>query len=66
MICKPGPRRLSHGTAVWTADGQSAPQPPGSFILHPRNVIHAMRTTHHALLAINSWSGDALSPSVYD
>jgi quercetin dioxygenase-like cupin family protein len=54
------------GTAIWTAAGRSGEQPPGSFILHPSNVVHAMRTAGQALLAIYSWTGDILTPSAYD
>lgn len=53
------------GTALWTADETSRDQPPGSFILHRSNVIHAMRTRDEALLAIYSWTGDIVSPTTY-
>jgi mannose-6-phosphate isomerase-like protein (cupin superfamily) len=46
------------GTATWTANGISRRNPPGSFILHPSNVIHAMQTHHEPLLAAYSWSGE--------
>ena len=53
------------GTATWTAAGRSQTQPPGSFILHPSNVHHAMQTWDEALLAVYTWSGDVHSTSVY-
>ena len=54
------------GTAIWTADGIAAPKPPGSFILHPENVVHAMQTGDEPLLAVYSWTGDIVSPSVWE
>ncbi|OAM91408.1 dimethylsulfonioproprionate lyase family protein [Termitidicoccus mucosus] len=53
------------GTALWTADGVTHPRPPGSFILHPSNVVHVMETRDEPLLAAYTWSGDVRSPSVY-
>lgn len=46
------------GTAQWQLNDQWSPKPPGSFILHPANTVHAMRTDEEPLLAIYSWSGD--------
>jgi hypothetical protein len=40
------------GTATWTAAGRSQTQPPGSFILHPSNIVHAMQTWDEPLLAV--------------
>lgn len=54
------------GTALWTADGVTAVRPPGSFILHPENVVHAMQTQNEPLLAVYSWTGDIVSPSVWE
>ncbi len=51
------------GTAQWSAAGQAAPRPPGSYILHPSNCVHAMKTGDQPLLAIYSWSGDIVTPS---
>jgi quercetin dioxygenase-like cupin family protein len=53
------------GTATWTAAGRSQTQPPGSFILHPSNIVHAMQTWDEPLLAVYTWSGDVHSTSVY-
>lgn len=53
------------GTALWTAEGKASERLPGTFILHPSNVVHAMRTGEQALLAIYSWTGDIVSPSIY-
>lgn len=46
------------GTAQWQLNGQWSPKPPGSFILHPADAVHAMRTGDQPLLALYSWSGD--------
>jgi mannose-6-phosphate isomerase-like protein (cupin superfamily) len=53
------------GTARWTADGISHERPPGSYILHPANIVHAMETGDEPLLAAYTWSGDIVSPSIY-
>lgn len=53
------------GTAEWSADGKAARQPPGAFILHQPNQIHAMRTGDQPLLALYTWTGDVVSPSVW-
>jgi mannose-6-phosphate isomerase-like protein (cupin superfamily) len=54
------------GTASWTLDGVSHDQPPGTYILHPSQAIHAMQTHIEPLLAIYSWSGaDVRTTSVY-
>lgn len=55
------------GTAAWSLDG-SRPQenPPDSFILHPSNAVHSMRTKREPLLALYTWSGDdVITSSVY-
>ncbi len=57
--------RVLAGTAEWTAAGQTVMRPPGAYILHPSNVVHAMRTGDELLLAIYSWTGDLISPSVW-
>jgi quercetin dioxygenase-like cupin family protein len=57
---------VAAGTADWTADEITCTQAPGSFVLHPSQVIHAMQTTGSPLLAIYTWSGeDIVSPSIY-
>lgn len=57
--------RVLTGTAAWSGPTGSGPQPPGSFILHRSNAVHAMQTGEETLLALYSWSGDILSPSVW-
>lgn len=46
------------GTATWTADGVSGRKSPGSFLLHPSQVVHAIQTHREPLLAVYSWSGE--------
>ncbi len=46
------------GTAEWTLDGKTTLQKPGTFILHPSNAVHTMRTEKEPLLAMYTWSGD--------
>jgi quercetin dioxygenase-like cupin family protein len=53
------------GTAAWTADGVETQRAPGDWVLHDQGVPHAMRTQAEPLLAVYSWTGDILSPSVY-
>lgn len=53
------------GTARWTANGVTRARPPGSYILHPANVVHAMEASDEPLLAAYTWSGDIVSPSIY-
>ncbi len=57
--------RILAGHAEWTLGAQTATQPPGAYILHAANVVHAMRTGPESLLAIYSWTGDVVSPSVW-
>ncbi len=47
------------GTAQWQC-GDTAPKllPPGSFVHHPSEQPHAMRTGGEALLAVWAWTGD--------
>jgi hypothetical protein len=57
---------VAAGLATWTLDGISRDQPPGAYILHPSQAVHAMRTHAEPLLAIYSWSGsDVQTTSVY-
>jgi mannose-6-phosphate isomerase-like protein (cupin superfamily) len=54
------------GTATWTLDGVSLNHPPGTFILHPSQAVHAMQTHAEPLLALYTWSGpDVRTTSVY-
>lgn len=58
--------RVVSGTAQWTASGVTEPRQPGAVILHRSNEVHAMRTGTEPLLAIYSWGGDVVSPSVWE
>lgn len=51
------------GTALWQA-GEEAwqPKPPGSFIYHPSELLHAMETQAEPLLTTYAWVGDIFSP----
>jgi len=57
--------RVVAGNAAWTNGSSTRVQPPGAAILHTSNAVHAMRTGHEPLLAIYSWTGDVVSPSVW-
>jgi hypothetical protein len=48
---------VAAGTATWMANGASHRNPPGAFILHPGQAVHAMQTHREPLLAVYSWSG---------
>ncbi|PPQ37595.1 Dimethlysulfonioproprionate lyase [Rhodoblastus acidophilus] len=50
------------GAAEWNG----AARPPGAFILHDANQPHAMRAGAAPLLALYTWSGDIVSPSVWN
>ena len=54
------------GIARWrVAGGSFKPQVPGSLILHPSGIGHAMVTDAEPLLALYVWRGDLVSPSVF-
>ncbi|CCG08623.1 dimethylsulfonioproprionate lyase family protein [Pararhodospirillum photometricum] len=53
------------GHALWWGEGLTTEPPPGAFILHPSQAVHAMRTGTEPLLALYTWSGDIQSPSVW-
>jgi quercetin dioxygenase-like cupin family protein len=54
------------GTGTWTADGISRKNPPGAFILHPSEIVHAMQADREPLLAVYSWTGtDVRTTSFY-
>jgi mannose-6-phosphate isomerase-like protein (cupin superfamily) len=53
------------GAARWTMNGVTRTQPPGTFILHPENVVHAMQTDAEPLLAAYAWTGDVATLSSY-
>lgn len=46
------------GTARWTAEGVTHERAPGSFILHPSNIVHVMETGGEPLIAAYTWTGD--------
>jgi quercetin dioxygenase-like cupin family protein len=51
---------VAAGTATWIANGIPSRNPPGAFILHPSQFVHAMQTYQEPLLAVYSWSGEDL------
>ncbi len=52
------------GTARWRRGEETwASRPPGSFILHPSRMAHAMETGEEPLLALYAWHG-RLEPDV--
>ncbi len=54
------------GTAEWTLNGAAKKHAPGTFILHPSNAAHSMRTFDEPLLALYTWSGsDVITLSSY-
>ena len=53
------------GTARWTADGITQARPPGTLILHPSNILHAMEATDIPLLAAYAWTGEVETLSAY-
>lgn len=57
--------RVLAGTSEWTLEGRTSLRQAGDFILHPAHAIHAMRALDAPLLALYSWSGDIVSPTVY-
>jgi quercetin dioxygenase-like cupin family protein len=58
------------GTAAWTAGEAEARaarhHPPGTLILHPANIVHAMETGDEPLLAAYAWTGDVETLSAYE
>lgn len=54
------------GTALWELSGAAQTHPPDTFVLHPSQAIHAMRTHREPLLAMYTWSGpDVRTTSAY-
>jgi mannose-6-phosphate isomerase-like protein (cupin superfamily) len=54
------------GNATWDLRGVTQQREPGTFILHPSEAEHAMRTNHEPLLALYTWSGtDVRTTSAY-
>jgi quercetin dioxygenase-like cupin family protein len=57
------------GTAAWTAEEtppRTTRHPPGTLILHPANLVHAMETGDEPLLAAYAWTGDVETLSMYE
>ena len=51
------------GTALWQmGDGEWQAKPPGSFIFHDSDVVHAMHTQEEPLLTTFAWVGDLHAP----
>lgn len=53
------------GHPHWTVAGHDRRLLPGDAVLHPSQAVHAMRTGDEPLLAVYSWTGDVVSPSVW-
>jgi len=53
------------GTARWTAAGVTQERVPGSFIVHPSNIVHVMETADEPLIAAYTWSGDVETLSTF-
>lgn len=53
------------GTSAWTLNKVTQEHPPGTYILHPSQAVHAMRAHAQPLLAVYSWNGDVRTTSVY-
>lgn len=53
------------GHPEWVVEGVVHRPGPGEAILHPSAAVHAMRATDGPLLAVYSWTGDVVSPSVW-
>jgi mannose-6-phosphate isomerase-like protein (cupin superfamily) len=57
---------VAAGTATWTLNGEPRNHPPGAYVLHPSQAVHAMRTHAEPLLAVYSWTGpDVRTLSAY-
>jgi Dimethlysulfonioproprionate lyase len=54
------------GAALWRTSGHPfTRRQPGSVILHPTNIGHAMETANEPLLALYTWRGDLAIAPVY-
>lgn len=54
------------GAALWRTSGRPFKRrQPGSAILHPTNIGHAMETADEPLLALYTWRGDLATAPVY-
>jgi hypothetical protein len=57
--------RIVAGHPKWTAESETRSLAPPAAVLHRSGARHAMASAGEALLAIYSWTGDILSPSVW-
>lgn len=57
--------RIVAGHPLWTVENETRRLSPPAAVLHPSGARHAMASAGEALLAIYSWTGDILSPSVW-
>jgi quercetin dioxygenase-like cupin family protein len=57
--------RIVAGRPLWTVDSDTRQLAPPAIIVHRSGAAHAMASEDHALLAIYSWTGDIVSPSVW-
>ena len=57
--------RVIAGEAEWQTPQSASLFPPGTAILHPSNLPHAMRSYDEPLLALYGWSGDIDTPPYY-
>jgi quercetin dioxygenase-like cupin family protein len=57
--------RIVAGRPQWTVEDETHQREPPTIILHQSGAVHAMTTEGEALLAIYSWTGDIVSPSVW-
>jgi quercetin dioxygenase-like cupin family protein len=51
------------GTAAWSAGGPPSLRPPGTWVLHPSEVVHSMETGAEPLLALYCWTGEDIRTS---
>jgi hypothetical protein len=57
--------RVVAGHPLWTVESETRRLAPSAAVLHRSGARHAMSSGGEALLAIYSWTGDILSPSVW-
>jgi mannose-6-phosphate isomerase-like protein (cupin superfamily) len=57
--------RVIAGHPAWTIEGRTRRLAPPAAVLHRSGARHAMASGEEALLAIYSWTGDIVSPSVW-
>ena len=57
--------RIVAGRPQWTVEDDTRQLEPPAIVLHRSGAAHAMASKGEALLAIYSWTGDVVSPSVW-